>query len=211
MKSVSDYKTEQERFWAGDFGDEYIDRNTGPKIVASKTALFGKMLSRTNGIRSVLELGANIGLNMLALKNLIPDVGLEAVEINRRAFSNLSEIPGVTAHNTSILGYRQATPVDLSFTCGVLIHIDPSEVHSVYKTLYESTTRYICIIEYYNPYPIEIPYRGHDGKLFKRDWAGEMMKLYPGLALVDYGFVYHGDPIFPGDDLNWFLLEKRVP
>lgn len=23
------YKTDQERFWAGDFGNEYVDRNSG--------------------------------------------------------------------------------------------------------------------------------------------------------------------------------------
>ena len=30
------YKTDQEEFWAGEFGDDYINRNKGKEVVASK-------------------------------------------------------------------------------------------------------------------------------------------------------------------------------
>jgi len=65
------------------------------------------------------------------------------------------------------------------------------------------------IAEYYNPTAVEIAYRGHEGKLFKRDFAGEIKQRFSDLVLVDYGFVYHGDPVFPQDDVNWFLLKKQ--
>ena len=35
-----------------------------------------------------------------------------------------------------------------------------------------------------------------------------MLDAFPDLRLIDYGFVYHRDPNFPQDDLNWFLMEK---
>ena len=54
-----------------------------------------------------------------------------------------------------------------------------------------------------------IDYRGHTDKLFKRDFAGELLDRHKDLRLMDYGFVYHGDPKFPQDDITWFLLEKR--
>lgn len=57
--------------------------------------------------------------------------------------------------------------------------------------------------------PVVVSYRGHEDRLFKRDFAGEMLDRYPDLELVDYGFVYHRDPNFPQDDPNWFLLRKR--
>lgn len=44
-------------------------------------------------------------------------------------------------------------------------------------------------------------------KLFKRDFAGEIMSRHKDFELVDYGFVYHGAS-FPQDDVNWFLLRK---
>ncbi len=94
------------------------------------------------------------------------------------------------------------------FTKGVLIHINPNQLPKVYELMYQKSSRYILIAEYYNQTPIEITYRGHSGKLFKRDFAGEMLTQFPDLSLVDYGFMYHGDTKFPQDDITWFLLEK---
>jgi len=64
-------------------------------------------------------------------------------------------------------------------------------------------------VEYYNPVPVEVSYRGHQGKLFKRDFSGEMLDKFKDLRLIRYGFVYHRDPSFPQDDITWFLLEKK--
>lgn len=203
------YRTEQERFWSGEFGNEYISRNSGAEFMAAVTARWASIISRTAGVQSILELGANIGNNLVALRALLPNARLEAVEINETAYRRLSTLPGVEAHLGSILAYRQATPLDLAFTSGVLIHINPEELPRAYETLYEASSRYVVICEYYNPVPLEIPYRGHEGKLFKRDFAGELMSQYTDLRLIDYGFVYRRDPVFPGDDLTWFLMEKR--
>ena len=93
---------------------------------------------------------------------------------------------------------------------GVLIHINPERLLDVYKRLYKFSDEYICIAEYYNPSPVTIPYRGHNNKLFKRDFAGELMSIYPDLQLIDYGFSYHKDPVFPQDDITWFLMKKTI-
>ena len=42
---MQNYETEQEKFWAGEFGNEYIKRNAGGKTLAAKTALFAKIIS----------------------------------------------------------------------------------------------------------------------------------------------------------------------
>ena len=89
-----------------------------------------------------------------------------------------------------------------------MIHINPDELKKVYDLLYKTSKKYICIVEYYNPKPVALDYRGHKDRLFKRDFAGEMLSEYKDLKLVDYGFSYHLDNNFPQDDLNWFLLEK---
>jgi len=52
-------------------------------------------------------------------------------------------------------------------------------------------------------------YRGHTDRLFKRDFAGEIMDRHPKMELVDYGFAYRRDPNFPQDDITWFLMEER--
>ena len=66
------------------------------------------------------------------------------------------------------------------------------------------------ICEYYNPSPTTIAYRGHSDRLFKRDFAGEMLEKFSDLKLVDYGFSYHRDNSFPQDDITWFLLQKEL-
>lgn len=91
----------------------------------------------------------------------------------------------------------------------VLIHINPDYLPIVYDKLYETSRRYICVAEYYNPFPVEVLYRGNEEKLFKRDFAGELMDRHSDLVLVDYGFQYHRDNVFPLDDITWFLLEKK--
>ncbi|AWI60709.1 hypothetical protein AB395_00005532 (plasmid) [Sinorhizobium fredii CCBAU 45436] len=91
-----------------------------------------------------------------------------------------------------------------------MIHLNPDLLPVAYQRLYEGSNRYVLVVEYYNPTPIEVVYRGHEGKLFKRDFAGEIMALFPDLQLVDYGFMYRGDPVFRADDLTWFLMEKRA-
>ena len=205
------FKTEQEEFWAGDFGTEYIDRNKGDKLLASNLNFFSKALARATNINSCIEFGANIGMNLRALKLLHPQLNLNAIEINQQAAKRLSEI--INKENVftgSIFNYPSVQSFDLSFIKGVLIHINPNELSSVYKKLVDSTNRYLLVAEYYNPSPVAIPYRGHADRLFKRDFAGEILDQFPEMKLIDYGFAYHRDVDFPQDDISWFLMEKRT-
>jgi spore coat polysaccharide biosynthesis protein SpsF len=202
------FATEQEQFWAGDFGDEYTRRNRGEQIVASNTAFFARILSRMPRPASVVELGANIGMNLLALRRLLPEARLAAVEINESAAQELRRIEGVEVTVGSLFDYAPEAPADLAFIKGVLIHIAPDRLPDAYAALYRGSARYVCLAEYFNPSPVEVPYRGHSGRLFKRDFAGEMLDRYSDLRLVDYGFVWRRD-VFAQDDLTWFLLERR--
>jgi spore coat polysaccharide biosynthesis protein SpsF len=204
-----DYLTDQEEFWAGKFGNKYISRNSDADIIRSNIAMFSRILRSTADISSILELGANIGLNLIALNELLPDLEISAVEINENAVNALQNIGNVKVNHTSILSYQATEKKDLVLTKGVLIHINPEYLQDVYKTMYESSNKYICISEYYNPNPVEVTYRGNEEKLFKRDFAGELLEKYSNLKLVDYGFVYHRDNYFPQDDMTWFLLEKE--
>tara|TARA_B110000090_G_C13342311_1_gene431576 strand:- start:374 stop:985 length:612 start_codon:yes stop_codon:yes gene_type:complete len=200
------YQTKQEEFWASEFGDEYINRN---QIHLANIPLFTKIISRTVNVESIIEFGPNIGLNLMALRSFFPKCKLTGVEINVQACDHLREWGECNVVNQSILDYSDTQKYDLSMTKGVLIHINPNMLSNAYETLYESSNRYILVAEYYNRTPVSIKYRGHNDRLFKRDFAGEILDKYPDLTLVDYGFVYHRDNNFPKDDLSWFLLEKK--
>ena len=205
MKGI---RTEQEELWAGRFGDDYIERSNRPYALSSNISLFSRIFSRTKSIESVIEFGANIGLNLVAIKQLLPNVDLSAIEINKKSAEELELLEGVRIYHQSILDFAVDYERDFVFTKGVLIHINPDRLQDIYDLLYKTSRRYICLAEYYNPTPVKVDYRGHKNKLFKRDFAGEMLDRFKDLELLDYGFVYHRDNNFPQDDLNWFLLRK---
>jgi len=200
--------SEQEQFWAGTFGDEYIERNLSGDNVRSNIALFSKILSNRSGIGSVIEFGANIGANLMAISQLLPHAELSAIEINEKAVSHLKNLKKIKVYHLSILDFQPDYRRDFVFTKGVLIHMPPEDLPEIYNLLYESSKKYIFLAEYYNPKPQEIVYRGNTRKLFKRDFAGELLDAHQDLELVDYGFVYHRDATFPLDDISWFLLRK---
>lgn len=205
------FKTEQEIFWAGEFGTEYIQRNQGNALLASNLHFFSQALRGARQLTSVIEFGANIGMNLKALKLLYPEMDRHGIEINAVAVQQLAhEIPTGQAYHTSILDFQPSRTWDLVLIKGVLIHLNPDVLPQVYDKLVASAARYVMVAEYYNPVPVAIPYRGHTDRLFKRDFAGELMERHPQLHLVDYGFSYRRDPSFPQDDITWFLMEKRT-
>tara|TARA_B100002019_G_scaffold291931_1_gene313508 strand:+ start:273 stop:884 length:612 start_codon:yes stop_codon:yes gene_type:complete len=201
---------EQESFWAEEFGNEYIDRNKSAKLLASNLNFFARCLSKIENPSSVIEFGANIGMNLKALRLLFPELStLKGLEINKTASARLAELIGEeNVINSSIVEYDNEQKFDLSLIKGVLIHCNPDQLQDIYKKLYMASSKYILIAEYYNPEPVSISYRGYENKLFKRDFAGEILDKFSDLRLIDYGFCYHRGS-FPQDDITWFLLEKN--
>lgn len=209
MSNMPSYNTPQENFWAGSFGTDYIDRNKSSELLASNLNFFARALKRAGRLASCTEFGANVGMNLRALKLLYPAIELNGVEINSDAASELKKLIGeANVYQGSVFDYPVKKKSDLTLIKGVLIHINPEMLPRVYEKLYETSNDYILVCEYYNPNPVSINYRGHADKLFKRDFAGEMMDLYSDLLLIDYGFVYRRDSGFPQDDITWFLMQK---
>jgi pseudaminic acid biosynthesis-associated methylase len=203
------FNTDQEAFWAGAFGTDYITRNKSAALLAANLHFFSTALKRAGNIGSCIEFGANIGMNLQALKLLFPAMRQQAIEINADAARELAVWLGdANVFNGSIFDWTPGAAVDLALIKGVLIHINPARLADVYRALHDATRRWILVCEYYNPSPVSVEYRGHKDRLFKRDFAGEMLDTYADLRLVDYGFAYRRDPAFPQDDITWFLLEK---
>ena len=203
-------ETEQEVFWAGKFGTHYIQRNQGEALLGSNLNFFAKALRSARNLKTCIEFGANIGMNLKALKLMNPTQEQYGIEINGDAARELSKsIPPDHVYHSSILDFNPQRTWDLVLIKGVLIHINPDELPSVYEKLVASCGKYLLLAEYYNPCPVAIPYRGHTDRLFKRDFPGEIMDKYPQMDLIDYGFAYHRDPNFPQDDITWFLMHKQ--
>jgi spore coat polysaccharide biosynthesis protein SpsF len=204
------FKTAQENFWAGEFGDDYIGRNESEQLLASNLNFFSKAFASIDRPNSIIEFGANIGMNLRAIELLFPKISPFGIEINKTAAERLGKFIGnENVFNGSIFDFTTDKKFDITLIKTVLIHINPEMLPSVYEKLYNSSNKYILICEYYNPSPMTVTYRGHSERLFKRDFAGEMLETYSDLKLVDYGFAYKRDNSFPQDDITWFLLEKK--
>jgi pseudaminic acid biosynthesis-associated methylase len=208
-------RSEQELFWENEFGEDYIERNLGDDLLSANILFFSRALRMAGDITSLIEFGANVGMNINAIKLLFPKLNkLAGIEINPLAAQKLkNDHQEMDLFNGSILEYEPTSKnkYDISLIKTVLIHINPDDLQQVYQKIYESSNRYILVCEYYNTTPVTVDYRGHSNKLFKRDFAGEMLQKYTDLKLVDYGFVYHNEkgPAYSLiDDISWFLLKK---
>jgi hypothetical protein len=62
--------SDQEKFWATNFGTEYIDRNNSNSLLLAKIELWKKILTATNDVETATEFGCNIGLILLAPKEI---------------------------------------------------------------------------------------------------------------------------------------------
>jgi pseudaminic acid biosynthesis-associated methylase len=199
-------------FWRGAFGDNYTDRNAATDAqIRARVALWSEILRHTllHPPQSILEVGANVGVNLRALRALT-GARLAALEPNDKARSVLTR-DGVVATSDVIGGMAQTidlpdSSIDLVFTSGVLIHIHPDDLPVATREIHRCARRWIACIEYFSDRPEEIVYRGHSGKLFKRDFGAFWLDQFPELRVAAYGFAWK--PATGLDNLTWWLLQK---
>jgi pseudaminic acid biosynthesis-associated methylase len=200
---------EQEKFWQGKFGDNYTKRNSIDLGLVNNISFFKKILKNIK-INSLIELGANNGSNILAIKKVKKKLNnITAVEINLKACKELEKIKCVNVINQSISKLKIKKKFDFVLLKGVLIHINPNQLKKIYEKISKLSNKYVLIAEFYNPYPIKIDYRNFKNKLFKRDFAGEFIANIKNFKIIDYGFAYRKDK-FPQEDLTWFLIRKST-
>ncbi|MEX2129067.1 MAG: pseudaminic acid biosynthesis-associated methylase [Xanthobacteraceae bacterium] len=205
--------TKQTDLWKSEFGDEYAARERNRITPEGQRALvrdWGRILAHavTPKPESALEVGSNIGRNLLALRNFIPE--MHAVEPNAtacRAVRENSEIEIASLHNCAgdALPFGDGS-VDLVFTSGVLIHIPPDSLGRTVDEIYRVARKYIVCIEYFSHEPTEVKYRGLSGYLFKRDFGKFYLDRHPSLRVLDYGFLWQ--VLDSSDNTNWWLFSK---
>ncbi len=202
----------QLQFWRGEFGSDYIGRNSSTaEHLRSRVAMWAKIMDCLVGAppKSILEVGSNIGNNLRALRTLT-GAEMYALEPNADARKVLVD-DGVVPAANAIDSFAANVPladgaVDMAFTSGVLIHIHPDHLLASMREIHRVAKRYVVCIEYFSDKPEMIPYRGHDDRLFKRDFGGYYMDNFPDLKLVDYGFAWKR--VTGLDNLTWWVFEK---
>src|SRR5438132_2337127 len=77
-----------ERLWAGDFGLDYLDRN--PATVDGRQRFWRAFIDRYSPA-SILEVGCNLGANLLPIHAAVPTTRAMGVDINRTALHRLHD------------------------------------------------------------------------------------------------------------------------
>jgi pseudaminic acid biosynthesis-associated methylase len=176
-----------EQLWGGEFGDEYVDRNDQFDQVAPfwRERLPGLSCNR------VLEVGCNVGGNLQWIVEAVPPRQVYGVDINTKALGHLvRRVPGVNAvwSPARELPFRDGW-FDLVFTIGVLIHQPDDTLPLVMAEMVRCSRRWVLCGEYHDTESVAVPYRGHEGALFRRDYGGLFQQLFPDLRLREQGFV----------------------
>lgn len=205
-------RIEHAELWSGDFGDSYTARNQPTeKSLASRIRLFQRVLrsAPVEAGATVLEVGTNIGMNLVALARLAP-LSLFGVDLNRAALTILCRDPALGRRARVAVAQAEQLPfanasMDLVFTCGLLIHIHPDHLLAACREILRVARRYILCAEYFSPRPEEIEYRGQYELLFKRDFGGFFLDHWPTLRLLDYGFLWKR---LEFDDVTWWLFAR---
>lgn len=187
--------TFQEKNWQESFGNEYIKRNLLDVKEENKaylnnygftrSALNKEFLGKLDHSIKILEVGTNIGLQLLILQKM-GFKNLYGIETNRTAI----EIAKAKTKNIDII---QASALDIPFkdnsfdmvfTAGVLIHISPKNIKKAMSEIHRCSKKYIWGSEYYAPKYTQILYHGKKNMLWKTDFAKLYTKLFKDLELL---------------------------
>jgi pseudaminic acid biosynthesis-associated methylase len=193
-----------EELWARGFGDEYVERNRDAGH--GRDAFWHALLERLRPER-VLEVGCNVGANLRWITGPVSPGGVFGIDVNEGALELLrSRLPRINA----VAGQARSLPFrdrefDLVFTAGVLIHQPETTLPLVMSEVLRCSRRYVLALEYHADDVTEVPYRGVEGALFKRDYGRLYLELFPELALLDDG---HLDRDEGWDDVTWWLFER---
>jgi pseudaminic acid biosynthesis-associated methylase len=201
---------EQQVFWREQYAEEYIRKNSEFEL-AGGIKCWAKILERAEKISSVLECGCNIGKNINFLNYLLPDASKSIIEISPVAYQIVTGKYDLAAsfNGPIVASNFEENSFDLVFTIGVLIHIHPDDLLENMQKMFNYSSRYILMGEYFNRTPTMIEYQGQKDKLFKRDFGKLFMENFP-VKLVDYGFLWgHLNDNAGFADITYWLFEKK--
>lgn len=190
-------------FWSGEFGTEYSRRNAEVNWKA-RVPFWKKVLDETGDL-AILEVGCNVGANLKAIREVLPqpEAQISGVDVNEVALdqATLAGFDVVKARADEICEVWTPGVAELVFTAGVLIHVAPDDLPRVMGEIVRMAGRHVLAIEYADTQEVEVEYRGHAGKLWRRNY-GDLYLAMGGLSLLESG------PAEGFDSCHYWLFEK---
>ncbi|MEP7048546.1 MAG: hypothetical protein ABI949_17780, partial [Ilumatobacteraceae bacterium] len=75
----------------------------------------------------------------------------------------------------------------------------------VMSEMVRTSAKWVLLGEYFADETTEVPYRGHEGALFKRDYGKLFAELFPDWTQADSGFLSKDESC---DDVTWWLFSR---
>ena len=152
--------------WRGSFGNDYHKRNMAA-FASSKRERFWTKFYKAYPVRSVMEIGCGLGANLRWQRAET----IYGMDVNADAVRVANTIPGVVVAEQSIFdrGFHSHA-FELVFTCGVLIHIERSQLGEAINEMVRISSKYIMAMEYESFQEQAIEYHGEAAALWKRPY-----------------------------------------
>lgn len=206
--------TKEKSLWQGDFGDKYHKRNLvtedslQPRMLLWH-ATIPMIVSPSYQPMSYLEVGAGLGANLIAINSIYQAHGkapnLYAIEANPSAKKALKELEHTKLLDGDALDIKmENASVDVAFTCGVLIHINPEDQLKALKEIYRVSKKYIICMEYFSPELREATYHGEKA-LWTRDYGSLWLDNF---KLRSVGYTFFWKRVSGLDNITSFVFEK---
>jgi len=194
-----------ERLWNGEFGDQYVSRNTAAG--GGRGPFWAWHAARFPAAR-LLEIGCNIGANLRHLVDHADTNGVWGVDVNEVALTQGRQaLPSVN------FGWAAARELpfrdgffDLTLSVAVLIHQPSETIGDTIDELVRCSRRFVTVIEYTAPEVVEVTYRGQVGAFFKRPFGDVIAARHPELELTHRQDVTKGDGF--DDGMECFVFSK---
>lgn len=214
-----DIHTNQMKKWKSKFGNEYTERN--PMTVKEMDELYlqtrgitrtklDEMFLQRLKINNALEVGSNLGIQLLILNNL-GFGNLYGVELNRHAIDISKEITKgkdiyIIKSPAQNIAFKDSF-FDLVFTSGLLIHISPDDINHILDEIHRCSRKYIWGYEYYTADDyLTLNYRGEDNLLWKTDFPKLFLDRFSDLRLIRRKIIKYKN----NDNLDIMYLLKKV-
>ena len=210
-------ETDQMKVWKGEFGAIYTDRNKYQNesmdelymkdFGITRTEMNRRFLGKLDRSMKILEIGPNSGnqlieLSKMGFRNLSAvELNPHAIEVAKKAVPSANIVQG----NIFKIPFPDRS-FDMVFTSRVLIHISPKDIQRALKEICRVAKEYIWGFEYFTPECTEVNYRGHENLLWKTDFAGEYLQIFPGLEMVKREKLKY---LYDDNVDEMFLLRKK--
>ena len=194
-------RTEQEYFWSNSFGDAYTKRNAG--LQWRKRIPFWFDVINATGVKSILEVGTNIGTNLKAIREAAPAVVAFGCDVNQTALQEAVDA-GLNIVESSVFDLDKwvEPKFEMTATVGMLIHVAPADIERAMRAIIASSKRYVLAVEYEDEKEVEVPYRGYSERLWRRPFGRMYQDL--GLKIVSE----YDAPAEAFDKCRAWILEK---